>query len=186
MPKYSATDLLPLPNSSTHIPRLGFGVYRSPPATCIQSCQHALQAGYRHIDTAQFYGNETEVGNAIRSAEIPREEIFVTSKILSPAGDEEATYEKILDSVRKIGGEGDGGYVDLFLIHSSSSGSQGRKMLWVALERALREGKVRAIGVSNFGIKHIEEMKTYARVWPPHVNQIEVFSFAPLFKVYTG
>ncbi|PLB53724.1 Aldo/keto reductase [Aspergillus steynii IBT 23096] len=169
---FTATDLLPLPNSSVRIPRLGFGVYRSPTSQCVQSCLKALQAGYRHIDTAQFYANEKEVGEAIRASGIPRSEIFVTTKILSPAGSPEATYGKLVDSVEKIGGKD--GYVDLFLIHSSSSGSSGRKELWQALEKLLEEGKTKSIGVSNFGVQHIEEMKPYAKVWPPQVNQIEL------------
>jgi diketogulonate reductase-like aldo/keto reductase len=171
---YSITDLLPLPNSSVKIPRLGFGVYRSPPAQTKQSSLKALQVGYRHIDTAQFYANEKEVGEAIRESGLARSEIFVTTKILSPAGSPEATYKKIVDSVDKISGKD--GYIDLFLIHSSSSGSSGRKELWQALEKLLEEGRTKSIGVSNFGVKHIEEMKAYAKVWPPHVNQIEVCS----------
>lgn len=169
---FTITDLVPLPNSPVKIPRLGFGVYRSPTSQCVQSCLKALQTGYRHIDTAQFYGNEKEVGEAIRASGIPRSEIFVTTKILSPAGSPEATYSKLVDSVEKIGGKD--GYVDLFLIHSSSSGSSGRKELWQALEKLLEEGKTRSIGVSNFGVQHIEGLKPFAKVWPPHVNQIEV------------
>ncbi|KAL2813252.1 NADP-dependent oxidoreductase domain-containing protein [Aspergillus granulosus] len=170
--KYSFTDVLPLPNSSVKIPRLGFGVYRSPAAQTKQSSLKALEAGYRHIDTAQFYANEKEVGEAIRDSGLPRSEIFVTTKILSPAGSPEATYKKLVESVDKI--DGKDGYVDLFLIHSSSSGSSGRKELWQALEKLLEQGRTKSIGVSNFGVKHIEEMKAYAKVWPPHVNQIEL------------
>ncbi|KAF7716237.1 Aldo/keto reductase family protein [Penicillium ucsense] len=169
---YTITDRLPLPNSAGRIPRLGFGVYRSPASQCVQSVLKALQAGYRHIDTAQFYGNESEVGEALRTCGIPRDEIFVTTKILSPAGSPEQTYEKLLASVGKIGGAD--GYVDLFLIHSPKSGPAGRKELWQALEKLQAEGKAKAIGVSNYGVQHIEEMKPYAKVWPPHVNQIEL------------
>ncbi|KAL2010235.1 hypothetical protein VTN00DRAFT_6042 [Thermoascus crustaceus] len=166
------TELLPLPKSDVKIPRLGFGVYRSPKNQCVESCLNAFKAGYRHIDTAQFYANEEEVGEALRKSGIPRNEVFVTTKIMSPGGSPQATYEKVLASVDKIGGKD--GYVDLFLIHSSSSGPAGRKELWQALERLLEEGKTRSIGVSNYGVKHIEEMKSYAKVWPPHVNQIEL------------
>ncbi|KAJ5785924.1 aldo-keto reductase [Penicillium pulvis] len=169
---YKINDLLPLPNSTESIPCIGFGVYRSPAHQCVKSVQKALEVGYRHIDTAQFYGNEAEVGEALRSSNLSREEVFVTSKILSPAGSPEATYEKLLESVEKIGGPG--GYVDLFLIHSSKSGSAGRKHLWQALEKLQAEGKAKSIGVSNFGVHHIEEMKSYAKVWPPQVNQIEL------------
>lgn len=169
------TDVLPLPNSTVRIPRLGFGVYRSPADQCVKSCLKALEVGYRHIDTAQFYANEAEVGEALRTSDVPRDQVFVTSKILSPAGSTEATYDKLLASVEKIGGPG--GYVDLFLIHSSSSGSQGRKHLWQALEKLHDEGKARSIGVSNYGVQHIEEMRSYAKIWPPQVNQIEVRFF---------
>ncbi len=79
-----------------------------------------------------------------------------------------------MESVRKIGGEGEGAYVDLFLIHSPSGGPAARKEMWQALEKLVDEGKARSIGVSNFGVGHIEEMKGYAKIWPPHVNQIEV------------
>lgn len=170
--KYAITDLLPLPNSNVKIPRLGFGVYRALDQTCIQACLTAFKAGYRHIDSAQFYANEKAVGEAMRQSGLPRDEIFVTTKIMTPGGSPQSTYEKIQGSVDKIAGKD--GHVDLFLIHSSKSGAAGRKEMWQALERLYDEGRTRSIGVSNYGIKHIEEMKAYAKVWPPHVNQIEV------------
>lgn len=166
------TDTLPLPQSSVRIPRLGFGVYRIHGAACTQATLQALQAGYRHIDTAQFYGNEQEVGDALRQSGLPRDQVFVTTKIMTPGGSPKATYDKVVDSVDKIAGKD--GYVDLFLIHSSKSGAAGRKELWQALERLLEEGRTRSIGVSNYGVTHIEEMKAYAKVWPPHVNQVEL------------
>ena len=170
--KLALTDLLPLPNSIVKIPRLGFGIYQSPTNVCINSCLTALRAGYRHIDSAQFYRNEAEMGTAVRQSGIPRNEVFLTTKIMSAGGSLEATYKKCIDSVKKI--DGDDGYVDLFLIHTSSGGPAARKEMWQALEKLESEGKARAIGVSNFGVGHIEELKTYARIWPPHVNQIEV------------
>jgi len=170
--KYVITDLLPLPNSNVKIPRLGFGVYRAIDETCVQACLHAFKAGYRHIDSAQFYANEIAVGEAIRQSGLPRDQIFVTTKIMTPGGSSQATYQKIQASVDKIAGKD--GYVDLFLIHSSRSGPAGRKELWQALERLYDEGRARSIGVSNYGVNHIEEMKAYAKVWPPHVNQIEL------------
>ena len=112
------------------------------------------------------------MGEAARKSGLPRSELFLTTKVLSPAGGPEGTYKKCLESVEKV--DGKDGYVDLFLIHSPSSGSAGRKELWQALERLEQEGRVKAIGVSNHGVRHIEEMKSYARIWPPHVNQIEV------------
>ena len=176
--KLAITDLLPLPNSSVKIPRLGFGIYQSPPNVCIKSCLTALNAGYRHIDSAQFYQNESEMGEAARQSGIPRNEIFLTTKILSAGGSPEKTYQKCLDSVLKIDGEK--GYVDLFLLHSPSGGPAAVKEMYQALEKLETEGKVKSIGVSNFGIGHIEAMKSYARIWPPHVNQIEVSPSNPL------
>ena len=164
---------LPVLNSSYTMPRLGFGLYQSPPSVCMQSCLTALKAGYRHIDSAQFYANEKEMGDAVRQSGIPRSEVFMTTKILSAGGSLEKTYQKCLESVRKID-DGPEGYVDLFLIHSPNCGPSARKEMWLALERLVEERRVRSIGVSNFGIGHIEEMKEYARIWPPVVNQIEV------------
>jgi len=173
MADLTLTSTLPLGDTSLHIPRLGFGVYLSPANVCKQSCLLALEAGYRHIDTAQFYGNESQVGEALQASGIPRSEVFITTKILSAAGSVEKSYQKCVDSVRKIDPREDG-YVDLFLIHSPNAGSKVRKELWQALERLYEEGKAKSIGVSNFGVGHIEELKTYAMVWPPHANQIEV------------
>lgn len=170
--KLAITDILSLPNSSVKIPRLGFGVYRSPTDICVASCLAAIKAGYRHIDSAQYYENEKEVGEAVRQSGLKRDEVFITTKIIAGAGSVDETYEKVLDSVKKI--DGDDGFVDLFLIHTASGGSKDRKEMWQALERLLEAGKARAIGVSNFGIGHIDELKTFAKVWPPAVNQLEV------------
>jgi diketogulonate reductase-like aldo/keto reductase len=171
--KLAITDLLPLPNCSTKIPRLGFGVYQSSASQCVQSCLNALGAGYSHIDTAQFYANEAEVGRAVRESGVNRSKVFLTTKILSASGSVQKSYEKCLASVERID-PGKDGYVDLFLIHSANSGKEKRKEMWLALEKLYSEGKAKSIGVSNFGVGHIEEMKGYAKVWPPHVNQIEV------------
>lgn len=112
------------------------------------------------------------MGEAARQSGIPRNEVFLTTKIMSAGGSAEKTYKKCLDSVHKIDGEN--GYVDLFLIHTPSGGPAAVKEMYQALEKLESEGKARSIGVSNFGIGHIEGMKSYARIWPPHVNQIEV------------
>jgi len=177
MSKLNITSTLPLPNSSVQIPRLGFGVYLSDTSVCVNSCLSALSAGYRHIDTAQFYANEAEVGEAVRKCKLPRSEIFITTKILSAAGSVEKSYAKCVESVDKIDAAGDDkGYVDLFLIHSPNAGPKARKEMWLALERLHAEGRAKAIGVSNFGKGHIEGLKGVGNVWPPHVNQIEVCS----------
>lgn len=113
------------------------------------------------------------MGDAVRQSGLPRGEIFITTKVWSSSGSAAKTYDDVLDSVDKIDGDDDG-YVDLFLVHQSSGGAQARKEMWLALEKLYEQGKTRAIGISNWGIGHIEEMKGYAKVWPPHVNQLEV------------
>ena len=148
--KFNINSTLPLPGTTLTTPRLGFGVYQSHGPTCIQSCLAAIKAGYKKIDSAQFYQNEELVEKAVTQSGVPRDQLCLTTKKLSPSGGVDGTYASIVESVRKIGGQS--GYVDLFLIHSPSSGSEGRKTLWQALEKAHQEGKCKAIGVSNFGI----------------------------------
>jgi diketogulonate reductase-like aldo/keto reductase len=166
----STTKLL----SGNVIPLLGFGVWDSPKDVTTKSCLEALKVGYRHIDTAQGYGNEAEVGEAVRQSGLKREDVFLTSKIFSPGSDDAETYNKCAESVRKTGGEN--GYLDLMLIHNVTPGAAGIKMIWQSMEKLQQEGKIKSIGVSNFGIAHIEQMKQYAKFWPPAVNQLEVCS----------
>jgi diketogulonate reductase-like aldo/keto reductase len=175
---------IPIPTPIS-IPRLGFGVYRSPTDVCIKSCLTALKAGYRHIDTAQFYANEAEVGQAVQQSGLKRSDVFLTTKILSAGGSVDASYKKCLESVRKLnpGAEDGKGYVDLFLIHSPNAGSKARKEMWLALERLYEEGLAKSIGVSNWGIGHINEAKDYAKVWPPQVDQIEVSLFRKVLAI---
>lgn len=167
----SIEDTVMLP-SSAKMPRLGFGVYQIKPTDCLQACLLALEAGYRHIDSAQLYRNEAEVGEAVRQSGVERSDVFLTTKIGQPGSNKEETYQKALDSVKKIAG--DDGYVDLFLVHIPHGGPEARKAMWTALEQLYEEGRAKSIGVSNYEIEHIEEMKEYARIWPPHVNQIFV------------
>jgi len=129
----------------------------------------------RHIDSAQYYANEEQVGKAFVESKIPRSDVFLTTKILSAGKDFDSTYISITDSIKKMSGGSDG-YVDLFLIHSPNAGPEAVKSMWQPLEKAHKEGKIKTIGVSNFGKGQIENMKQYATVWPPHVNQIEVCS----------
>ncbi|ODQ50206.1 Aldo/keto reductase [Saitoella complicata NRRL Y-17804] len=166
---------MPTPLRNNHaIPSLGFGVYDSPPHTTRASVSHALAAGYRHIDTAQYYENEAQVGLAIRESRIPRDEIFVTTKALDGSGSVDDILCRMRKSVADIDGEE--GYVDLFLVHSPSVGKEERKRIWLALERLHDLNLTRAIGVSNYGVKHLEELQTYASPhhFPPAANQIEL------------
>ncbi|KUJ16892.1 aldo-keto reductase [Mollisia scopiformis] len=177
---HSALQLL---NSPIKIPLLGFGVYDSHTEVCIASIQTALKSGYRHIDTAhprRSYGNEEEVGRAILSSGVSRSELFITSKIRVPADGAQDHYSSILESIQKID-PGPEGYVDLFLIHSPKPPTNVRMRVWFALERLLAERRVKSIGVSNWDVSRIEEMKTWGKrdgaVWPPMVNQIELHPF---------
>jgi len=147
-----------LTGSQHKIPQIGFGVYLSPKDVCVKSCKKAFDAGYRHIDTAQYYANEEQVGQALAESGLPRKDVYITSKVLSPAEDVESTYEKVAESVEKLAGKD--GYADLFLVHSPNGGKEARKTMWLALVLAQDRGKVRDIGVSNYGIQHIEEMST--------------------------
>ena len=158
--------------SGNKIPVIGFGVWDSPSNLTTKSCLEALKIGYRHIDTAQAYGNEAEVGEAIKASKLAREDIFATSKIFSAGSDSTGTYTKCKGSVEKIGG--DQGYLDLMLIHTPSPGASGIKMIWQAMEKLHDEGRIKSLGVSNFGVAQIEQMKKYAKAWPPVVNQLEV------------
>lgn len=171
----SISDTRPLLSTNPiHIPQLGLGTYLSPPDQTFDSCVTALKHGYRHIDTGQYYANEHEVGRAIEASGVPREQVFVSTKILETGDSVDEDYARALESVGKLGG-----YVDLFLIHSPNCGTAKRTQLWLALERLYQEGKVKAIGVSNFGVLEIEGLRGMGNVWPPHVNQIEV-RYCPL------
>jgi hypothetical protein len=190
---FCCSDHLVMPHTDGGLamPRIGFGVYKVHPQTCEAVVLAALQAGYRHIDCAQLYRSEAEVAAALRQSGVPRRDVFLTTKIKQwKGGSDDALYENLLSSVRRLGaydGEGittDAGekstparaaYVDLFLVHTPRfQGKDSLRQVWMALEKLKEQGRTRVIGVSNFGIRHIEEMKEYARSWPPNVNQIEV------------
>lgn len=198
-PDLSLTSTVDLLAPGVSMPRLGFGIYRVQPSETADVVLAALDAGYRHLDSAQLYNNEAELGRAVRQSGVDREEVFLTTKIRYPGMNGARTWKKVLDSVKKVSGvevatgrkrkrgdegevaedevEAGGEYVDLFLVHTPYGGPNarvGRREMWLALERAFEEGKSRAIGVSNYQVEHLEEMREYAKVWPPHVNQIQV------------
>ncbi|TGZ83796.1 oxidoreductase [Ascodesmis nigricans] len=158
-----------LSSTKPNRPNVGLGLYLSPPAVTKRTVLWALEIGYRHFDTAQYYENESQLGEAIRESGIPREQVFLCTKILFPEGSMEGSLEKCKKSLKDMGVD----YVDLFLIHSPTSGPNGRRELWEALCRLKEEGGARQIGVSNYGVKHIEEIKTFSNVMPA-VNQVEI------------
>ena len=152
-------------NNGVRMPRVGYGVYQVTSEECERCVLDALEVGYRAIDTAQSYGNEAAVGSALQKSGLPRPEVFLTTKIwISNAG-----YEKARASIDKSLANLRTDYIDLLLIHQPFGDYYGA---YRAMEEAYKEGKVRAIGVSNFLPHHLEELAATARI-KPMVNQIE-------------
>ena len=163
-------------NNGVEMPILGFGVYQIPKEQTKQCVLDALKVGYRAIDTAQSYFNEREVGEAIKESGIPREEIFVTSKVWIDNYGYEKCKKSVLESLDKMGLD----YLDLMIIHSPEPWAEFRgekryfeenKEVWRALETAYKEGKVKAIGVSNFLKDDLENILSSCEI-KPMVNQI--------------
>ncbi len=153
------------------IPTLGFGVFRIPDGEEVrQAVRWAIEAGYRHIDTASAYGNEEGVGRAIRESGVPREEIFITTKLWNQDHGFDAALRAFDRSLERLGLE----WVDLYLIHWPVEDLRGES--WKALERIHEEGGARAIGVSNYMLPHLEGLLGDCRI-PPAVNQIELHPF---------
>lgn len=154
------------------MPAIGLGVYQSAPGPeTQQAVLSAIKLGYRHIDTAQCYNNEADVGKAIKAANIPREELWVTTKLWLS----EYTYPTAVQSVRASLQRLQLTYVDLFLLHAPGD-PRTRADAWRALEEAHAQGLIKHIGVSNFGIAHLEKLFKTATVLP-EVNQIELSPF---------
>ncbi|HEX8441820.1 aldo/keto reductase [Archangium sp.] len=158
-------------NNGVELPRLGLGVFRSPRGEVTrQAVLSALAAGYRHIDTARIYGNERDVGLAVRESGLSRGDIFVTTKLWNDDQGYDSTLRACDRSLEALGLE----YVDLYLVHWPVPGR--RLESWRAMEKLLADGKCRAIGVSNFMEHHLEELLGRAKVVPA-VNQVEQHPF---------
>ena len=154
-------------NNSVEMPLFGLGVFQSQDgAEVINAVSWALDAGYRLIDTAAAYRNEEGVGTAIRNSGVPRDEIFVTTKVWNSAQREDRVLEAFDESLAKLGLE----YVDLYLIHWPVKGKY--KETWKQLESLVKTGRVRAIGVSNFLPHHLDDLMQDAEIVPA-VNQVE-------------
>jgi len=156
------------------LPRLGFGVFQVPPGEVTRTAvRHALDAGYRLIDTAAMYANEEDVGAAVRASGIPREEIVVTSKLWHT----DHGYARALEAGRKSHDRLGLGTIDLYLIHWPRAESPELRLeSWRALERLRAEGVVRAIGVSNYTVRHLEELRASSDLVPA-VDQLEFHPF---------
>ncbi|KAJ7783333.1 NADP-dependent oxidoreductase domain-containing protein [Mycena metata] len=149
------------------MPLLGFGVYQNYDAK--PSVLEAFRAGYRHIDSARAYKNEKEVGDAVRESGLKREDLFITTKCISKTHGYESTLKTVDESLSSFGFD----YIDLYLIHDPLSGAERRLATYKALLEAKAAGKIRTVGVSNYGIHHLEEIKN-ANFELPSVNQIEL------------
>ncbi|EJD07794.1 Aldo/keto reductase [Fomitiporia mediterranea MF3/22] len=152
------------------MPILGLGVFEND--DCYPACCTALKHGYRHIDTAEYYHNEVEVGRVVRESGIPRENIFVTTKIYHPEHGYDSTLAHVEESLAKF----QSSYIDLYLIHSALSGTEKRLQTYRALLEKRNAGKIETVGVSNYGIHHLEEIRL-AELETPAVNQIELHPF---------
>lgn len=154
-------------HNGVKMPWFGLGVYKTREGQeVIQAVKAAIKAGYRSIDTAAYYKNEEGVGQAIKEAAIPREELFITTKVWNTDQGYESTLAAFNESLMKL----DLDYIDLYLVHWPVKGKY--KDTWKALETLYKEGKVRAIGVCNFQIHHLEDLLADAEI-APMVNQVE-------------
>ena len=151
------------------MPQLGYGVYQVTRDECERCVADALKVGYRHIDTAQSYFNEEEVGNAIKKSGIPRNELFITTKVWIEHYGYEACRKSVLESLRNLQLD----YIVLVLLHQPVADYYGA---WRALEELYAEGKLRAIGVSNFLPDRLVDLCNFARI-KPMVNQVETHPF---------
>ena len=176
MPMSTSTSAIPAVelNDGNTIPQLGFGVFQIPPAETARAVSLALEAGYRHIDTAEMYGNEKEVGEAVRDSGLDRSEVYVTSKLnngFHRPDDARAAFDRTLAA---LGFE----YVDLFLIHWPLPTLYDGDFVstWKTLEEFKADGRSRSIGVSNFQVAHLERLAAETDTVPA-VNQIEAHPY---------
>jgi diketogulonate reductase-like aldo/keto reductase len=160
-------------NSGVQMPALGYGVFQTPPDQTVQAVQTALEAGYRHIDTAAAYGNEREVGEAVRRSGLARSDVFLESKVwISDYG-----YDQTLHAFDKAAGKLGVDQLDLLILHQALPGEFDLTIAaYQALEQLLADGKVRAIGVSNFMPQHLDRLLAETQTVPA-VNQIEVHPY---------
>jgi 2,5-diketo-D-gluconate reductase A len=161
-------------NDGNAIPQLGFGVFQIEPENTAEAVSEALEIGYRHIDTAEMYGNEKEVGEAIRASGLDRGDIYVTSKLNNAFHEPEDAREAFDATLSDLGFD----YVDLFLIHWPLPTLYNGDFVstWKTLEEFKRDGRARSIGVSNFQAEHLEQLAAETDTVPA-VNQIEVHPY---------
>jgi diketogulonate reductase-like aldo/keto reductase len=167
MTKSLEIPTIPLPGSDVEIPQFGLGVFQVPPERTVENVTTALNLGYRHIDTAKAYGNEAQVGQAIRAAGLSREAVFITTKLWN------SDHGDALGALKTSLGQLETEYVDLYLIHWPAPAKDQYVEAWRALVEAQQQGLARAIGVSNFQPAHLRRIVDETGVTPA-VNQIEL------------
>eukprot|EP00386_Alphamonas_edax_P001812 GDKI01005446.1.p1 GENE.GDKI01005446.1~~GDKI01005446.1.p1 ORF type:complete len:323 (-),score=74.22 GDKI01005446.1:147-1019(-) len=176
LPRYVYTPTAPTHftlNDGKQMPAIGFGCYLVEPGqTALDAAIEALKCGYRHIDTAQLYANERDVGMAIKQVGVKREEVFVTSKVWPTNYGYERAKQSVRDTLQLL----DMPYVDLMLLHAPGNDRHKRHEAWRALEDLQAEGLIKSIGVSNFSIAHIQTLMESCKVTPA-VNQVEIHPF---------
>ncbi len=159
-------------NNGVEIPQLGFGVFQIEPEKTVDAVRTALDVGYRHIDTAEMYGNEKQVGEGVNGSDIPREQVFITSKLNNGFHAYDDALKATDQTLADLGVDA----VDLFLIHWPLPEVGDFVETWKALEKIYADGKARAIGVSNFQKHHLERLFAETEIVPA-VNQIEVHPY---------
>ncbi len=158
-------------NNEVEIPVLGLGVWQSPPGKGTRDAvRYALESGYRLLDTARIYGNEGDVGDAIRESGLPRDEVFVTTKLWNSDQGYSSAMKACEESLRRLNLT----YLDLYLVHWPVEGL--RKETWRAMTALVKQGKCRAVGVSNYTTRHLQELLESADL-APAVNQVEFHPF---------
>jgi diketogulonate reductase-like aldo/keto reductase len=170
--RITTTSSLPVANMSTlsinskyrmpsgyEIPSLGYGVYQTPAAECAEVVEHALKNGYRHVDSAVAYRNEQPSAEGMKASGIAREDLFFTTKIPPKDMNYENSKNHIENTLKITGFD----YVDLYLLHSPYGGKENRIGAWKALVEGVETGKIRSIGVSNYGVHHLDELEAYIK-----------------------
>jgi len=159
-------------NTGAEIPQIGFGLWRNTKGQeCKQSVKHALEAGFRHFDDAQVYDNEEYLGEALKDSDVKREDLFITTKIASNTFNNKQSKDKLLPSFEKSLQKLQMDYVDLLLLHFPRP--ETRREAWPIMEEINKSGRAKAIGVSNYTVKHLKELLAECSVRPA-VNQVEL------------
>jgi 2,5-diketo-D-gluconate reductase A len=161
-------------NNGVEIPQFGFGVFQVPAEQTAETVRAAFDAGYRHIDTAQAYGNEEGVGRALADSGLAREEVFITTKLANEHHGEAEAVQELEKSLERLGTD----HVDLYLIHWPQPGQNRYVETWRGFEKVLAEGRARAIGVSNFTVAHLRRLAEETGTVPA-VNQVELHPRLP-------